>query len=717
MDYSMKHLKLGARRSLGVVTAAALATGLAITGAGGADARSDEHSSSWTDYLLTPASVVAPEAVSVLSGNVANSNGLVNGRGGATTLTVAPGGAPATVLLDFGVDVSGVPFINVAGAPTTPATVALAFSESRAAMRTPGNSKLASAAATGDTTVTVASSKNFAIGDSVSFAQSTASPTVVGISGNVLSLSAGLGSALAAGTPVTSAPGAVTGDSAFTARTQNLAVTSGSNVGTFAGGERFEAITLSSPGTVSITKAGINFSGAYRATADKYQGHFLSSSDSLNKIWYTGAYSEQLNMQEAGINGAARPSLLDGAKRDRAIWSGDLLVEGAGIYDSLGSNGSDYVKQSLLHLIDNSKANGPLLAQTLFGSPAGYFSSSYSQYTLQSAVDYYRYTGDSEFIAHVLPKLEAQAAYDKTLTNSDGLIVTTAGFATPSSGLDWDFYDGVKTGVVTEFNVLYYKSLIDLAYAERNLGNTEKARGYEATAASVKDKINSTLFDPSTGAYRLSDSDATLAQDANSLAILDGVAPRTAVPGIVAKLATLKTANGVAPFAAGSGKSALQSPFVSGYHVAAAFAGGFPAEAYDVLHRTFDQQIDTENPGYTGATWENYNPDGTIPNGGTSLAHGWGSGPTSALTSYVLGVTPVDPGYSTFTVSPSFSGLDWAEGAIPTPHGAINISWKHAGKNILLKVEAPNGATGTIDIPGQRPIAVNAGRKTTTVIH
>ena len=75
------------------------------------------------------------------------------------------------------------------------------------------------------------------------------------------------------------------------------------------GGERFEEITLTSAGSVTLSAAGIQYS-AYRATANDYQGYFLSSSDQLNKIWYAGAYTTQLDMLPAG-RGGRQPAAAD----------------------------------------------------------------------------------------------------------------------------------------------------------------------------------------------------------------------------------------------------------------------------------------------------------------------------------------------------------------------------------------------------------------------
>ena len=64
--------------------------------------------------------------------------------------------------------------------------------------------------------------------------------------------------------------------------------------GTIQGGERYERISLTSPGRVTLTSIGIRFT-AVRATAKDYRGWFDSSSPELDRIWYDGAYTTQLD--------------------------------------------------------------------------------------------------------------------------------------------------------------------------------------------------------------------------------------------------------------------------------------------------------------------------------------------------------------------------------------------------------------------------------------
>jgi alpha-L-rhamnosidase len=76
-----------------------------------------------------------------------------------------------------------------------------------------------------------------------------------------------------------------------------------------------------------------------------YLGSFNCSDTLLNKIWKTGAYTVQLNMQDY---------LLDGIKRDRLVWVGDMHPEVSTINAVFGSN--EVVPKSL----DRSRDDTPL---------------------------------------------------------------------------------------------------------------------------------------------------------------------------------------------------------------------------------------------------------------------------------------------------------------------------------------------------------------------
>lgn len=99
-----------------------------------------------------------------------------------------------------------------------------------------------------------------------------------------------------------------------------------------------------------------------------YQGYFHSDDELLNKIWYSGAYTVQTNSAPGNTgrnNRDAGPSdwrndafittgqtvLLDGAKRDRWVWIGDMGVAVPSAFVSTGDLES--TKYALLSIYDN----------------------------------------------------------------------------------------------------------------------------------------------------------------------------------------------------------------------------------------------------------------------------------------------------------------------------------------------------------------------------
>lgn len=75
-----------------------------------------------------------------------------------------------------------------------------------------------------------------------------------------------------------------------------------------------------------------------------------------------------------------------------------------------------------------------------------------------------------------------------------------------------------------------------------------------------------------------------------------------------------------------------------------------------------------------------------------SDCHGWGALALYELPAVLLGVRPGKPGFAEILVSPRTETLDWAEGTVPTPRGAVHVSWKK-GENgkVDIQAEGPEG--------------------------
>ena len=551
--------------------------------------------------------------------------------------------------------------------------------------------------------------------------------------GTGITLAAPLTQAHAAGAPVRGVTGALTGDrngfngvGVAPSRAENFTLTGPGTVGNgplqIQGGQRFQALSLTSPGTVELNSVGIHFRHP-NYSSDDYDGHFLSSDDELNRIWFQGAYTNDTNMVPIGaLPNQTIPVVLDGAKRDRRPWAGDLDLQGRTMFDSLGfgPKGSDFIKGTLHSFGGTQAASGSIFGHiqnwTVWPPTGGFYSTSYSMYHVLSVASYYLYSGDIDFAQAQYQVIKNQLAYNRSLVDPNlGLLITGAG----GEGRDWDFYDGGKPGAVTAYNAIYYKALTDAAYLAREL--VERRPGdpaaatwqadadtWSAQAAALKERINATLFDSARGVYKLADRDNqnhpgnAVPQDANSEVILFDIAPESAHDGILDWLrANLWGAFGSQPFSPDANYSTVISPFISGKEVDARFMAGDADGALDLIHLMWDQMVKPDGPYFTGTVWEKLNQDGTDVDANASLAHGWGSGPTSSLSGFLLGARPVTAGYETWIIEPQPGDVEWAQGRIPTPSGAIVSRWRRGDGNrsFTLTMGAPDGTSGSVVVP------------------
>lgn len=122
------------------------------------------------------------------------------------------------------------------------------------------------------------------------------------------------------------------------------------------GGFRYLTIFLIADQSVALFVKNINLEISFQPTwpdMRAYQGYFSSSEEVLDRIWYSGAYTLQTNSvpgntgranvqtnrvgwDNAAYIGPGDTVLLDGAKRDRWVWIGDMGVAVPSAFVSTG---------------------------------------------------------------------------------------------------------------------------------------------------------------------------------------------------------------------------------------------------------------------------------------------------------------------------------------------------------------------------------------------
>ncbi|MFF4240249.1 alpha-L-rhamnosidase C-terminal domain-containing protein [Actinomadura geliboluensis] len=488
--------------------------------------------------------------------------------------------------------------------------------------------------------------------------------------------------------------------------------------GALRGGFRYATLFLDGPGSVDIDAVSLDFTAAPdQRDLDGYRGHFLSSDDLLNKVWYAGAYTVQINTGapntakkwpyapgEGDHADAPVPHadpntsvIYDGGKRDRIVWQGDLAVQAPVAYVSTYDMGA--VDNSLSSLAAQQLPDGYVPAASLVGQHNQNELRTYGEYVtwfVTNMYDHWWYTGDRAYLDKWWPQLTKATAWLESVRAGDdkGLI------AFQESG-SCGHYGYSNCGHETYVNALYARNLQQMAAMAKARGDASAARTYAARSAEVKKAVNDQLWDEKAGAYRLSrEIPGAYPQDGNVTAVLTGIAGGDRAERALAYLrANNWTDIGSLTVSQSTPNPSLPpfyAPLPSGFEADARLETG-DASGLELIRNYWGHQL-RQDPGSTFS--EHMQPDGT-PNlkQFSSLAHGWAAQPTVTLSTKVLGVRPAAPGYASWAVVPFTGDLAWAEGTVPTPHGDIAASWRRTGHGFQLKVTAPRGTEGRLAVP------------------
>jgi len=339
--------------------------------------------------------------------------------------------------------------------------------------------------------------------------------------------------------------------------------------------------------------------------------------------------------------------------------------------------------------------SGPPLSQT--------GSDTYHAWTLIGTYNYYLYSGDTAWLQNVWANYTKAVAFLEGKVDSTGLMDVT--------GLrDWARQGG--GGYNAEGNAILYKVLTTASQLSANLNNTSLSTAWAKNATALKQTFNNAFWVPSLGMYRDNQTTTLCPQDANAFAVLFNLTTSQAQKQLVSDGLT-KNWNSLGPVAPELPDTI--SPFISGFEIQAHFEAGEDARALDLIRRTWGYMLHTNisvqstllegftaNGSLAYRWYRGYNNDPSY----TSHSHGWSSGPTSALTFYLLGMTLSTPQGKEWALQPHIGGgIPSAQGGFQTPLGWFGVNWTvvetSGGKvtELSMNVDTPTGTSGVVTLP------------------
>lgn len=440
---------------------------------------------------------------------------------------------------------------------------------------------------------------------------------------------------------------------------------------------RYALLTFPEKRAVSLTK--LEFDHKYYPVA--YRGSFSCSDPLLTRIWYTGAYTAHACMQE---------EIWDAPKRDRGLWSGDLLPTGKTIDVAFGDD--FLMRHSLVELRKRAQGNKPdtALPDDEINTIPGY-----SATWLIALADYYRYRGDAAFLQSQHQLMVSLLEFQKTDFDANSL------FFNPRH--KWTFVDWAS-GVITQSpegyhatHLMIIRGLREAVYLLREMGDNANADKYATWANTLTAAARQNYLDTATATYgnRL---------QTNAMAIYAGAATPAQQDAIFQKIlrADSPTWKMGTPYT--NTDAYAMTPYFGFYVLDNLGALGKTQEGVDLIRRYWGGMLGR------GATtfWEKFDPN--FPDPKTvldnmpyiSLCHGWSTGPTSYLSERVLGVRPTSGGFKTVSIAPFLGALQWAQGTVPTPQGSIGVRALKVGSGQNITVTLPPGVRAEVKLRGAK---------------
>lgn len=320
----------------------------------------------------------------------------------------------------------------------------------------------------------------------------------------------------------------------------------------------------------------------------------------------------------------------------------------------------------------------------------------WSLHWIRSVHCLYRYTGDRELVAELLPVAERALRWFESFLADDGLLHDVTGWVL----LDWSSV--YSTGCSSTLNALWARGLEDFAEMCDWLGNQGSAQWARARRRAVASAFE-VFWDESRGVYLDhvvgGVPQRAAAQHPGASALAAGIVPTERVERVVASItdrSRLVRHSFVMDPVTVTGGSTGYIYMVTGY----------PEPEWDVEREMVEAQPFFRYVVHDGLAragradliadmcrdWAVFLDAGetTWPEcwtGGTRC-HGWSSTPTRDLIMHTLGISPAEPGYGAVRVAPALGGLDWARATVPSPHGPITVE-AHADGRIVVDSPVP----------------------------
>ena len=436
---------------------------------------------------------------------------------------------------------------------------------------------------------------------------------------------------------------------------------------------RYARLSVETPGAaVLVRRFRLENDGVH--SEGETQGGFTCSDPRLNALWRASVRTCELAAIPSyrfrtrdSRKVTTLPYLSDGAKRDRLVWSGDLWWGQRNVYYGFRPE-EPYMSGSLRLLAANRTPEGYVQACPWPEQPppkAGEYgpfpSDEFAAWFVPVLWDHHLYRGDKAFLAENWPAVRDLIAYLKRSVRADGLFEQRPETSKHAAGLA---FGDTSCHHRSYMNVLLWLTYSDAARIAAELGETAKAREWRQDANRLAESVRTVLWDEREGHFVLSAEERSFWFDSNALALACGFATEEEARRIMPQLVRVEHGKFQAlavrgKFRYGDAEGALAAIEAHGWY-------GVLADDWQGAHLTSECMLKLENGGW----YDEAHSD-------TALA--------GVLSSHLLGVEPIEPGFRKFRFRPPAAcSVSFASGTVPTPFGDIVAGWRRGADGVLV---------------------------------
>lgn len=417
----------------------------------------------------------------------------------------------------------------------------------------------------------------------------------------------------------------------------------------------FRYLKLSFPQGVSVTVKDVRLRVCM--FPEIQTGWFHSSDPLLNEAWETGKYTLNVNKQQ---------EYESCPRYEMQFFAGDGAIDAW--IDEYAFGGHDLLNASLS--VKHEESSTGVLFTDKWNRNAIQWD--YFAWRILCIHLHYKSTGDREFLERYYEEGRTNLLWQLERRNSRGLIFQrpcfVSSFRYVLGQTEWTCSSS-RVGEKTALNALLYASLIAMAEMAVDMGEAENAAQWSLLAKEVRTAINTHLWSEEKRCY-VDSLDDFVAQDANTLAILFGVADgerRDAALDTMRKRLWSPYGSTIldsyVPHTRGG--NTLISPFMTALEAKARFEADRPEEGLLLIRRCWGTMLSKGAKTF----WE------FSPNNATDAwkyrAHAWSAGCTWLLSAYILGIRAADVDYRSILFAPRPCDLTELSGVVPTPAGYI----------------------------------------------